>query len=239
MIALIDMDLVCFRCSASAENEAYNIALYRAEELLDNILAKTEATEYRAFLSAKDNFRKKVYPEYKANRTAPKPVHLEQLREHAMEKMNAELAENNLEADDMLGIHQTEDTIICSLDKDLLQIPGRHFQWEISGKNWSKPDTFIDQTPLEGLRLFYEQCLKGDTSDNIKGISGIGNKKAKTILGKCKDEQELFNTVYDHYATEDEFIMNGRCLWILRSLDDDFKQHFDRLNIDHGDKDVD
>lgn len=237
MIALIDMDLVCFRCAASAENDPINIAIYRAEELLDNIISKTNTTEYRAFLSTKDNFRKTIYPEYKANRTAQKPQHLEALREYAMENMNAELAENSLEADDMLGIHQSDETIICSLDKDLLQIPGKHFQWEISGKGWNKPDSFVEQTEIEGLRLFYEQCLKGDTSDNIKGITGIGKKKAQVLLAKCKTEQEMFDTVRKEYSMDDEFIMNGQCLWILRSLEDNFKNHFERLS--DGNKAVD
>ena len=69
MIALIDMDLVCFRCAASAEEDDLGIAIYRMNELLDQILEKTGATEYRAFLTGEDNFRKQIYPEYKANRT--------------------------------------------------------------------------------------------------------------------------------------------------------------------------
>lgn len=223
------MDLVCFRCSASAENDPVNIAIYRAEELLDNILNKTGADSYRAFLTGATNFRNTVYPEYKANRKAERPKHLHAIREYAMESMNSELAEKDLEADDMLGIHQTEDTIICSLDKDLAMIPGKHFQWEISGKGWSKPDRFFEQTELEGSRLFYEQCLKGDTSDNIKGLKGIGNKTANKMLKGCTTEQEMFNVVRGAYGHDDEFIMNASCLYILRSLDDSFKLHFERL----------
>ena len=133
MQALIDHDLVVFRCAASAENDSLNIAIHRAEALLDELLTKTGADSYRAFLSGKSNFRKTIYPEYKANRTAPKPVHLAALREYALEKMNAELAPDTLEADDALGINQTEDTMIVTLDKDLLMIPGKHFSWEIKG----------------------------------------------------------------------------------------------------------
>lgn len=223
------MDLVCFRCSASAENDPVNIAIYRAEELLDNILTKTEADSYRAFLTGTTNFRNTVYPEYKANRKAERPKHLNDMREYAMQSMNAELAEKDLEADDMLGIHQDENSIICSLDKDLLQIPGKHFQWEISGRGWKKEDTFFEQDDIEGLRLFYEQCLKGDTSDNIKGIKGIGNKTATKMLKDCLNEQEMFDVVRESYGHDDEFIMNARCLYILRSLDDDFKLRFERL----------
>lgn len=235
MQALIDQDLLCYRCAASAENDDLGIAIYRMDELLDNILNKTEATSYRAFLTSSSNFRKQIYPEYKANRTQPKPKHLRDLQVYSLEKLNAEYAPDGLEADDALAINQKylgvniEETIICSLDKDLLQVPGHHFSWEINGKGWTRPDTFIEQTELEGLRLFYKQCLKGDTSDNVKGIEGLGEKKATNILADCTSQQEMFNIVRDLYGNDEEFIMNASVLWILRSLDDNWKDRFDAL----------
>lgn len=230
MIALIDMDLVVFRCAASAEQENFNIAIYRAEELLDQILTKTGATEYKAFLSNPTNFRKELYPEYKANRTQPKPVHLKDLRDYAIDNMGAEISREALEADDELGINQTEDTIICSLDKDLLQIPGKHFQWAIQGANWAKPDMFLDQSELEGYRLFYEQCIKGDTTDNIKGIPKMGKVKATQVLKDCSSEVEMFNVVRELYGNDDEFKMNAGCLWILREPNVKFADKFEELH---------
>jgi DNA polymerase-1 len=226
MQALIDQDLLCYRCAASAENDDLNIALYRIDELLDNILNKTGATSYRAFLTGPNNFRKQIYPEYKANRVSPKPKHLRDLQDYSLEKLSAEFAPESLEADDALAIYQTEDTIICSLDKDLLQVAGKHFSWEINGKGWSRPDTFLEQTELEGYRLFYKQCLKGDTSDNVKGIEGLGEKKATKLLADCSSDIEMFNQVRDLYGNDDEFIMNASVLWILRSLDDNWKDRF-------------
>lgn len=226
MQALIDQDLLCYRCAASAENDDLGIAIYRIEELLDNILTKTEATSYRAFLTGPNNFRKQIYPEYKANRTQPKPKYLEDLRVYSLEKLNAELAPEGLEADDALAINQTNETIICSLDKDLLQVPGKHFSWEINGKGWHRPDTFTDQTELEGLRLFFKQCVKGDPSDNVKGIPGIGEKGADKLLDKCRIEEQMFKAVRKAYDNDVEFIMNASVLWILRSLDDKWEDRF-------------
>ena len=236
MIALIDQDLLCYRCAASAENEEVDIAIQRLNDLLDQILTKAGATEYRAFLSGPSNFRKTIYPEYKANRTQPKPKWLVPLREYSLERLGAELAPEKLEADDSLGIYQQSDTIICSLDKDLLQIPGKHFQWAISGPNWEKPDTFYEIDEIAGLKAFYKQCLKGDVSDNIKGIEGIGEKKAEKLLANCNTEQEMFDVVREQYGNDDEFLMNARCLYILRSFDDDYKFHFERMtNGNNGD----
>ena len=233
MIALIDFDLVAFRSAASAENEEVGIAIHRMEELLDNILQKVQANSYRAFLTGSKNFRKEIYPEYKANRTSPKPKWLQECREYAIANLGVEVATENLEADDMLGIFQTSDTIICSLDKDLLQIKGKHFQWSIQGgpedKRWVKEDKFITQTSLEGSRLFYEQCLKGDTSDNVKGVKGLGEAKAKKLLAGCETELEMLNICLDSYATEDEFLMNAQCLYILRKENDSFLKRYERI----------
>jgi len=228
MLALIDMDIVCFRAASSAESEAFGIARSRCEDMLENILTKVKATEYRAFLSNPVNFRYDVLPSYKANRTAPKPIHLKKLKEYAIDKMNAELAPEGLEADDSLAIHQKlKGTIICTIDKDLLQVPGHHFSWEISGNNWKRPDTWIKQTELEGNRLFFEQCIKGDRSDNVVGIKGFGDKKAKTMLGNCKTDKEMFEIVQDLYADDDRFIRNATCLWMKRTEDDNWRDRFD------------
>jgi DNA polymerase-1 len=234
MIALIDMDLVVYRCAASAESEHVDVAYSRMEDLLDNIIQKVHASSYRAFLTGKGNFRKDIYPEYKANRTQEKPVHLQACREYACEKMNAEVTQDKLEADDYLGIYQTDSTTICSLDKDLLQIAGNHYQWAIAGANWEKPDNWIYQSELEGLRLFYEQCLKGDTSDNVKGVAGIGEAKAKKYLQDCKTEQEMLAVVLEKYPHEDEFLMNAQCLWVLREKEGFYTKRYERLKNEHG-----
>lgn len=228
MIALIDMDLVCYRCAASAENDEFEIVVYRMNELLDNILTKVNATEYKAFLTGEDNFRKTIYPEYKANRKQPKPKHLEAAQFYAVKELNAE-AEYGLEADDLLGINQTDETIICSLDKDLLQVPGHHFQWGIGTAKYEKPDTFLWQSEKAGMRLFYEQCIKGDPTDNIKGIPKMGKVRAAKELEDCHTEQEMFNKVRYLYGNDDEFLLNAQCLWILRNQQETYLDRFNKL----------
>jgi DNA polymerase-1 len=161
------------------------------KDLFEGIQSKVGATSYRAFLTGPSNFRKTINPAYKANRTAPKPKHLIALQKYALDKLGAEWAPDTLEADDALSIHQDKvggTTTICSLDKDMLQVPGKHFQWAIGTLSWSRPDNFVEQTELEGLRLFYEQCIKGDSSDNVKGIPGLGEVKARKALAGLTTE---------------------------------------------------
>jgi 5'-3' exonuclease len=128
-----------------------------------------------------------------------------------------------MEADDYLGINQNESSIICSIDKDLLQVPGKHY-------NFVKKE-FYEVDEETGFRNFYTQLLTGDTSDNIKGIAGIGPVKAKKALADSFTEQEMFSVVRDMYKNDEWMIMNGRCLHILRSLDDDWTNHFERLAL--------
>ena len=240
MEALIDHDLVCFRSAASAEDDSLDIAIYRANQLMDRIIEKVGATKYRAFLSHPINFRNDVLTTYKANRKGRvKPKHLQALKDHALEHMGAELAAEGLEADDEMSINQTQDTIICTLDKDLLQVPGKHFSLEISGKNWTRPDTFFEQTELEGLRLFFEQCIIGDTSDNIVGIKGLGKKKAKNMLGSCESAEEMFIIVQDLYNNNDRFIRNATCLWMKRFLEDNWRDRFEQFQKQTGGESLD
>jgi DNA polymerase-1 len=185
------------------------------------------------FLTGGNSFRKAIYPEYKGNRSQPKPKWLQEVRDWLINECNAVVAKDGLEADDELTIAQTEDTIICSLDKDLLQIQGKHFSWQIEGgspdKRWMKPDKFTTQTELEGLRVFYQQCLKGDSSDNIKGALGIGEKKAEQKLKDCTTEKEMIEVCLGEYFTEEEFLMNAQCLYLLRTYDDSYLTRFERV----------
>ena len=221
MKALIDADIVAYRVACTLEDDdAEDFVYARAEDLVDQILVNTEATEYRLFLTGKNNFRYSIYPEYKAHRPTEKPFWLEKCRQYLIATFNAEVIDGQ-EADDALGIAQTKDTIICSIDKDLLMIPGRHY-------NFVK-DEFQEVTNDSGMRHFYMQCLTGDRSDNIKGIEKIGPKKAEKILAGCVTEQELFNAVRDAYSNDEEFLMNGRVLWIRRKENEDWKDRFDAL----------
>jgi len=221
MKALIDADIVAYRVACTLqEDDAEDFVYARAEDLVDQILVNTEATEYRLFLTGKNNFRYSIYPEYKAHRPTEKPFWLEKCRQYLIATFNAEVIDGQ-EADDALGIAQTEDTIICSIDKDLLMSPGRHY-------NFVK-DEFQEVTNDSGMLHFYMQCLTGDRSDNIKGIEKIGPKKAEKILAGCVTEQELFNAVRDAYSNDEEFLMNGRVLWIRRKENEDWKDRFNEL----------
>lgn len=115
MITLIDADLVAYRSAASCEptkiksiQEPLEIAIRRCDDLMNRIIHETQATSYEAYLTGSSNFRYQVDPEYKANRVNMKrPDWLQPVREHLVMYWNA-LVTDGLEADDMLGIRQTQ-----------------------------------------------------------------------------------------------------------------------------------
>lgn len=234
MITFIDADLVAYRCAAGSENETEDVAVFRTNELMRLILHDTGATEHAAFLSGTGNFRKTVDPLYKANRTQEKPKWLETLKEHLVLFWGAAVTED-IEADDAIGIASQEcfydggAYTIASLDKDFLQLPGRHFQWEFSGttvkklsdgtkeyNKWTKPAQHLFVTPNDGLRWFYQQMLIGDVSDNVVGVAGVGKVKAAKLIEPLDDELDMYNTVFNLYDDKERFEKNAQLLWILK-----------------------
>ena len=177
-IALIDADVVLHRVGFTTENDDFWVATHRADEMLDNILLATGVKQYQLWLSdsAANNFRYQIYPLYKANRTKPKPKHHEELKAYLIQEWDAQFA-FGMEADDYLGILQDEEeqtTVICSVDKDLKQIPGLHF-------NFVKNE-WANVTRRAALKDFYTQIIVGDVSDNIPGAHGKGPVAAAKAL---------------------------------------------------------
>lgn len=224
-IALIDADLVAFRCAATVqEHEPVDIAIYRVDVLMRQILEATDSEQYKSFLTGRGNFRKVINTEYKANRKDKEPpYYLQDCRKYLIEEWNAIVSEG-CEADDLLGIEQTDETVVCSLDKDLLMIPGVHF-------NWNKVEyTQVDQQL--GLRTFYKQMLIGDRSDNIFGVDKIGPVKAAKCIDHLETEQEMFDTVLALYNDEySRFIMNAQCLWIMQNKDETWAHRSQGLRL--------
>lgn len=228
MIALIDSDIIAYRSAASCEKtiekervvvEPLDVAIKRVDNLMHSILDATQATSYKAYLTGSGNFRYLVYKLYKANRSdMARPQWLEDCREHLALEWKAIISEG-IEADDMIGIEATNQGdnpyTIVSIDKDLLMIPGRHY-------NFVK-DEFTEVSELDGLRHFWYQMIMGDRSDNIPGYDGIMRLKVPKFLQPAVDELYSLETdddmqryVFDLYDDKDQFHINKQLLWILR-----------------------
>lgn len=222
--AIVDGDLVAFRCAASAEGEEEAwVACARAENFIKEILESTGATSYEVWLTGTNNFRYEVYPEYKANRKdGYRPKWEKAVKEYLQVHHDAQVLDN-AEADDALGFRMYEvrasgESAICvTNDKDLKQIEGDHY-------DPVKKEIFT-VTPEEADRWFYYQMLVGDPVDNLKGAKGIGKVKAEAILrdieeAYSEDRNKYFEyAVMEYYPCEEAYEQAAKCTWIWRERD--------------------
>jgi DNA polymerase I len=207
-------------------------AIAELDQYIHWLLAKTETNKELVFLSSIKNWRNDVLPSYKHNRTKPKPTLHKLLKYHLRNNFQT-LSMNTLEADDLLGIYATllpGKYIVATIDKDLLQIPGKHYNWN--------HDEFKEITELEGDYQFYLQAVIGDSTDGYSGIPGIGPKKAEkmlepyfTELKECPEDsvrirRNLWQRILEEYEkkgmSEEEALQQARVARICRADDYDW-----------------
>jgi 5'-3' exonuclease len=187
---LVDADSIFFKVAYGANSESDLRKNYdhfcRKMELtvknkLSNLFDEDETFNTYYAVKGNGNFRKDLYKEYKSHRPSLDQDIKDKLNFlHRYSIDNGAIAADGMEADDLVAIwayeaRENEDQyVICGIDKDLLQIPGNHYNY---GKDtWQ----FIDDD--EGHLRLMLQCLTGDNADNIPGLKGIGPKKAEKIL---------------------------------------------------------
>jgi len=134
-------------------------------------------------------FRFDIYEDYKVGRkNAHKPVHYKALRNYATKNLGAVICDN-MEADDMLNIRanelsaQDKEWVIVTVDKDLKQVPGWHYDW--------RKKTLFNVDVIEARTCLYTQVLTGDSVDSIPGCPKIGPAKAAKALKDIEDESEM------------------------------------------------
>ena len=199
-------------------------ATAKVDELMDFIIGETvdfpfpSESDYQTYITGSTNFRFDIAKSapYKGNRAATeKPKYLGLTRSHLLDKYYAIISVDE-EADDLISKGAAAldyNCVVASIDKDMLQLPCWHFNF---GRNeWTKVSEF------EGTLFFYTQILTGDAADNIKGLHGIGPKKAEKLLDGCDNEDSLWDAVVKAYDGNIERIVeNARLLWLRRYEDE-------------------
>lgn len=228
----IDGDILLYEVGFASNDDPVEFACHSLRQRVQGVMDGCECKQAQLFLTGKTNFRNELTSTYKANRAdAPKPVHIDALRDYAINTLDAIVSENE-EADDLLGIHAVRDGWgIATLDKDLDGVPGWHYVWK--GKREGL--YYVDQVQAD--RFFYTQMLTGDSTDNIPGLfKMVGVKalaKTKAPIQEMTDPAEMYQYVRSVYADgydkvgmcldeKDEVLTNwltmiGGLLWIRRS----------------------
>lgn len=202
--ALIDADSIIYILGwNNREHTDEKDMELQVDQFMTDIIVKTKATHYLGVFSTSHTFRNDLYPEYKANRKkteAPEWITFwkPKIIDLCIKKYGFIIADN-IEADDVLSLLRDIDgeVIFCSPDKDLRQIPGKHY-------NYAK-DKWEVISETEGAYRFWTSMLVGDTVDNIPGCKGIGEKKAPVILAGCADPIDMKSAVYNAYRANKKY----------------------------------
>ena len=164
-----------------------------------------------AFDLSTPTFRHKMFPEYKGTRKAAAPEFREQvpLMKEVLKAMGVTCVElEGYEADDLLGTIAKKseekglEVSLVSGDRDLLQLASEQIKIRIPKTKGGK--TTVEDYYAKDVQALYQvtptefidvKALMGDTSDNIPGIPGVGEKTATKIIAEYKSIENAMNHV--------------------------------------------
>lgn len=223
---VIDGDILCYTVSAAVEQAIdwgddfwtlhTDLAEAKAKVDIDivSFVERLDGSGYTVCFTDDVNFRKSIYPEYKANRKGTrKPVVFSALRSYIKESWPC-ACWPNLEADDVMGIMSTDpkrEVVIVSADKDMRTIPGLWY-------SPNNPDAgIVEVTKADADRTHLMQTLTGDRVDGYPGCPGIGPARAEKIVDGG------WEAVVEAYVkaglNESVALTQARCAYILRKGD--------------------
>ena len=219
-LLLIDGSSVAFRAFFALYNQIdrfrnnnglHTNAIYGFHLMLDNLLERIQPTHVLvAFDAGKTTFRTEMFADYKAGRAKTPEEFREQfpyIREMLAARGIAYYDLAQYEADDIIGTlakmaeNTSEDyqITVVSGDKDLIQLTDENTVVEISKKGVAEfeaftPDYLMEKMGITPAQFIDLKALMGDKSDNIPGVTKIGEKTGLKLLL----EHGSLEGIYDH-----------------------------------------
>ena len=183
-------------------------ALYGFTNMINKIIEEEKPTFMAVAYDIGKNFRHDKYKEYKAGRSATPNELIIQLNKSkelldAMGIKHIELS--NYEADDIIGTLSKmalddKDFIatIVSSDKDLLQLINEEVEVKLlKSKDYIRytKEKFIEDYGIDPIKMIDLKALMGDSSDNVPGVKGIGEKTALKLLQQYNSLEGIYNSI--------------------------------------------
>lgn len=155
-------------------------------------------------------FRSYEFEGYKSNRKMPDADFLSQIPkiEEIIDAFGIQkIVKSGFEADDVIGSLSVQaakkglEVVIVSNDKDILQVLDNRVRIFIpdhskEGGAFFGPAQFREKYGFEPIHMIDYKALRGDPSDNIPGVPGVGEKTAQTLIQKY----HTFENVYEHIS---------------------------------------
>ena len=205
------------------QNGEYSNAVYGFTKMLLNIIEKVKPQKIMvAFDYGKKNFRHDIYKDYKGTRKATPSELVCQfpIMKKVLQSMNITLIEKQgIEADDIIGTvaknSQNYHIIIYSGDRDLLQLVDDNTELWLTKKGTSEIDEITNLnikekygvTPKQIIEL---KALMGDSSDNIPGVAGIGEKTALNLLNTYTNIDGVYANIENIKGALKEKLNSGK-----------------------------
>lgn len=216
-IIVIDGNSLLFRAFYATYYDPSNImrtksgqatnAIFAFSNMITSLLANLKKGDgiFVGFDAGKHTFRHQEYKDYKANRPElPKDLITQfPIARELLDKLNIVHYEcDNLEADDICGIIANKaqkegyKVYIYTSDKDYLQLIDENITIELIKKGLKDikemtPQTFKEEWGFEPIQITDYKGLRGDDSDNLKGIPGVGDKTAKQLISQFGDLESI------------------------------------------------
>jgi DNA polymerase-1 len=212
-IVLVDGDNLCWRNYYSLAEMSYNGmktgAIFGTIKSLLAIYKKYEPESLWMTWTHSSNFRRQIYPEYKAGRKKQEDYYPQR---NELEKILSYIGINQVmvhgyEADDIIGAiaHDADQeklkTLIVSADKDLLQLIG-HTTFVLRSNKLYNFLMVHEEFGCSPKNIPLHFGVVGDKSDNIQGVPGIGKVKIRKLFEKFGDD--LLRYILEDYNTDDK-----------------------------------
>ena len=182
--------------------------LYGFINMMNRIIKEEDPQYILVAFDKGKTFRHDKYEVYKAGRQAmPDELKLQfPVAKELLGAMGIKYFEiDNYEADDIIGtmskIVDEEDEFIATIvssDKDLLQLISDEVTVKLLKSNdhiMMTPEVFRETYKVDPIRMIDLKALMGDSSDNIPGVKGIGEKTAISLIEKYGSLENLYNNL--------------------------------------------
>ena len=197
-------------------------ALFGFSNMINKIILEEKPTYILVAFDKGKTFRHEKYSEYKAGRIEmPDELRLQfPIAKKLLELMGIKYYEiENYEADDIIGTFSkfcdnTKYTgTIISSDKDLLQLITDSVDIKLlKSKDYIKynPESFYEEYKIKPINIIDLKSLMGDSSDNIKGVKGIGEKTALKLLQEYKTLNGIYENIDKISGKTKEKLIDGK-----------------------------